>query len=67
MQLLVAAAYTEHERHTQEALQRVIKELETVKKQLANAISDKESAGTRAQQTQAQLQADLQKANEKVS
>jgi hypothetical protein len=45
----------------------VIKELETVKKQLANAISDKESAGTRAQQTQAQLQADLQKANEKVS
>ena len=42
------------------------KELETVKKQLANAISDKESAGTRAQQTQAQLQADLQKANEKV-
>ena len=43
------------------------KELETVKKQLANAISDKESAGTRAQQTQAQVQADLQKANEKVS
>jgi hypothetical protein len=45
----------------------VSKELETVKKQLANAISDKEIAGTRAQQTQAQLQADLQKANEKVS
>ena len=39
-----------------EALERAAKELETVKRQLTNAIQDKNDAATRAQQANSQLQ-----------
>ena len=63
----VKAAQVACQAEKEEALARAGKELEMVKRQLNNAITDKSDAAQRASQAHNQLQADLHAANEKLS
>lgn len=63
----VKAAQAVCQAEKEEALARVGKELEMVKRQLNNAITDKVDAAQRASQAHNQLQTELHAANEKLS